>query len=105
MRRKLNFKLVLGVLGSLLVVAVCVHFLHGYQLNRNAHRWRELGDQAVADKKDDKALAYYGQYLTFAPEDADTMQKYAEVLDRRAATEGERLQLTVRMEQVLRVKP
>ena len=105
MHRKLNIKLVVSVLASLLVASVGVHFLHGFQLQRNAYRLLEMGDQAVNDKKDEKALTYYAQYLTFVPDDADTVQKYAVVLDRRATTDGERLHLILRMEQVLRVKP
>lgn len=105
MRRKFNFKLLASVVVGLLVVSVGVHFLHGYQVTRNAHLLLERGDQAVADKEDDKALAYYAQYLSFAPNDADTVQKYAVVLDRRVEADDERVRLVLLMEQVLRVKP
>ena len=105
MRRKLNVKLLGSVLAGLLAVSVSVHFLHGYQVTHNAYRLLERGDQAVADKEDDKALAYYSQYLVFAPNDADTVQKYAVVLDRRVESGGERVRLVLLMEQVLRVKP
>jgi tetratricopeptide (TPR) repeat protein len=105
MRRKLNVKLVASVLAGLLVASVGVHFLHGYQLQRNAYRLLEQGDRAADDKDDEKALTYYGQYLSFVPNDADTVQKYAQVLDRRAVRGADRVQLILRMEQVLRVKP
>src|ERR1019366_3777153 len=105
MRRKFNVKLVASVLAGLLITSVGVHFLHGYQLQRNAYRLLEQGDRAVADKEDEKALSYYAQYLNFVPNDADTMQKYAQVMDRRGVSWAERVQLVLRMEQVLRVKP
>lgn len=103
MRRKLNVKVVGSVIGVLLVASIGVHFLHGYQLKRNAYRLLERGDQASADKQDDKALTCYQQYLSFAPNDADTLQKYVAVLDRHVG--GERVRLVLLMEQVLRAKP
>ena len=103
MRQTLNIKLAAIVIGVLLVAGVGVHFLHGFQLQRNAYRLLDLADQAVKDGKDEKALAYYEQYLNLAPEDVDTVQKYALVLDRRDDTDPVKLILC--MEQVLRVKP
>jgi cellulose synthase operon protein C len=105
MRRTLNVKFVVIIFASLLMAGIGVHFLHGYQVQRNAYRLLERGDQAVADKKDDNALAYYAQYLSLVPEDVDTLQKYANVLDRTAVADGERVHLILRMEQILRVKP
>ena len=105
MRRKLNVKLVAIVLASLVLAAFSAHFLHAYQLRQNSYRFLERGDKAVQDKEYDKALSCYAQYLTFVPDDADTLQKYAEALDVRASSIGERVALILKMEQVLRVKP
>ncbi len=105
MRRKLNVKLVFGLLGGLLLTAVSVHFLHGYQLGRNAYRLLERGDLAREAKEYEKAQTFYAHYLTFVPNDPDTVQKYAEVLDRLAQPGADRVQLVKLMEQVLRVKP
>ena len=104
MRRKLNFKLLGIVLGTFLVLAVAVHYLHSYQLTQNAHRVLERGDRALEAKDHDKALLYYGQYLLLVPNDPDTVQKYAQILDRRATSIADRLRLVSLMEQVLRAK-
>lgn len=104
MRRRINFKLVFGLLGSLLIAAVGVHFLHGYQLGRNAYRLLERGERAREAEDYDKAQILYAQYLAFVPHDADAVQKYAQVLDRIASPGAERVRLVVLMEQVLRVK-
>ena len=104
MRRKLNVKLVAIVLAGLLVFGVGAHFLHAFQLRQNAYRLLERGDQALVHKDFDKALNSYAQYLTFVPGDVDTLQKYAEVLDVRADA-SERVELVLKMEQVLRAKP
>src|SRR6266513_2539042 len=105
MRRKVNVKLVGSVLVGLLVAGVTVHFLHGYQVQRNAYRLLERAEQAAEAKDDEKALAYYAQYLTFVPGDIDALQKYVEALDRRTGEDGDVIALTLRMEQVLRAKP
>jgi tetratricopeptide (TPR) repeat protein len=105
MRRKINVKLLAIVLGSALIAAVGIHFLHAYQLGENAYRLLEHGDRALAAREFDKALGYYGQYLTFVPNDANTTQKYVQALDVRAESVSERVKLILMMEQVLRAKP
>src|SRR5262245_12163095 len=105
MRRKLNVRLIVSVLGATLCVFVVVHFLHGYQLYRTANRLLERGDRAIEENDDVKALTCYSQYLNFLPNDADTAQKYAQVLDRHVTTVADRVRLILLMEQVLRVKP
>jgi cellulose synthase operon protein C len=105
MKRRLNYKLVLSLLGGFAVAAIVVHFVHGYQLRRNAHRLLERAERALEEKKPEAALTYYAQYLGFVPDDADTVQKYARVLDTRVDTVADRVRLVLLMEQVLRVKP
>jgi len=102
MHNRVNLKLIGTVVGVLLIASVAVHFLHGYQMQHNAYR---LLERAGAEQDVDKALAYYSQYLTFVPNDADATQKYAELLDRRGGDDGERIHLVLLMEQVLRAKP
>jgi tetratricopeptide (TPR) repeat protein len=105
MRRKLNVKLVVGTFGGLLILSAATYALHECQVRRNAHQLLERADRAVEEKDYEKALTLYPQYLNFVPNDPDTVQKYAEVLDGRAGNVGERVRLVVLMDQVLRVKP
>ena len=44
--KRLNFRLVLGVLASLLVLSGVVYFVHGYQMNRHAQTLRTQAEQA-----------------------------------------------------------
>src|SRR3974390_2318410 len=96
---RLNVKLVAIVLGTLTLVGIGVHFLHGYQLTQNAYRLLERGDEAAQAKDFDKALSCYSQYLTLVPNDVDTLQKYAQVLDVRAVSAADRVELVLKMEQ------
>jgi tetratricopeptide (TPR) repeat protein len=105
MRRKLNVKLVTGTLGGLLILSASTYALHEFQVRRNAHQLLEQADRAVEEKDYERALQLYPQYLSFAPNDPDTNQKYAQVLDRSPGSVGERIRLVLLMDQVLRVKP
>jgi tetratricopeptide (TPR) repeat protein len=105
MRRKLNVKLVGSVLGGVAIAALLVWFVHEWQLKQNAYQLLERGNRAAAANDYLKASTYYGQYLAFVPDDADTLQKYAQALDQVATTSGERIDLVGKMEQVLRLKP
>ena len=102
MRRKLHIKRVVGILGGLFLLAAALFAVHRFQVQRNAYRLLELGDRAVEEGDYEKARTCYSHYLHYAPNDADTAQKYAQVLDK---TGGEPLALLNLMEQVLRLKP
>ena len=105
MRRKLNVKLLVGTVAGLLIVSAAAYALHGYQMKQNAYRLLERGDQAFAAKDYAKAELRYAEYLKFVPHDSETARKYAQVLDFTAADFGDRVQLVLLMEQVLRVQP
>lgn len=104
MRRTLNVRLLLVLVVSVTLVGIVVHVWHGFQLRQNAHRLLERADRAMNEKQYDDAQTYYAQYLSFVPNDVDTVQKYAEAMD-LSAEGGERVKLILLMEQVLRSKP
>lgn len=105
MRRKLNVKLLLITLGTFLVAATGVHFLHSYQVQKNSYRILDLADRAQAEKDTDRALSLYAQYLLLVPDDPDTVQKYAVAFGEKVSTVADRVRLILLMEQVLRAKP
>mgnify|MGYP002784730987 CR=1 FL=1 len=104
MTRKLNIKLLLGLLGGFAIVGIAVHFLHAYQLEKNAYRLLERADTAAKAKDYDKSEWYYEQYRSFVPDDVDTVQKLAQLLDARGDEVGQ-VRVVLLMEQVLRLKP
>src|ERR1700681_628417 len=104
MRRKLHVKRVVMMLAGLLLTAAAVHWLHNIQVEQNAYRLLESGDRAMEEKDYEKAKLYYSQYLSFIPNDADTVQKYVEVVEVLDRTGGEIAEVVNLMEQVLRMK-
>ena len=98
MHRILRLGRVAVVLVALAVFVVGVHFLHGFQLTRNAgallnqageaqkqaDEAKKAGDSTKAAEQFGKAAGYYGRYLGFHPDDADALAKYGFVLNELA---------------------
>src|ERR1043166_7623650 len=87
MNKKLNIKFLAILLAALAVLAVGVHFIHAYQVQRNAGAFLALADEALADGKKLKAAEYLARYLALQPADTDTRARFALLLaDEKVAT-------------------
>ncbi len=75
--RYLTFFLVLAVF-----LGTGTHFLHAYQVRRNADAFLALADRAEADNEPDRAADYLGRYVRLRPNDLDTRARYALLIDR-----------------------
>ncbi len=63
--RRLNVKLAVWLVGITLVSVVGVHFLHGFQLERNANFLKVQAETARTNKKVEEAVKQYNQYLKY----------------------------------------
>ena len=61
--RRLNIKLTLWLIGIVVISVVGVHFLHGYQLGRNADFLRVQAETARESGNAREAMKQYNQYL------------------------------------------
>lgn len=89
--RRINYVLLGCILGGLLVLGLGVHFLHGYQVQRNAVVFLEAAKQALArldetikegmEQEVRKAFAEMKQqldsYHQLRPDDLDTIEEFA----------------------------
>ncbi len=82
--KHLNTRFLLGLGVSLAVIGIGVHFLHGYQVNRNAVALKELSEQAALEGNDDQAIQLLGQYLQFRPDDLDATARLGIMVDQSA---------------------
>jgi tetratricopeptide (TPR) repeat protein len=82
--RTLNVKRLACLLVVLAVVGAGTHFLHGFQVRRNASSL--LGQAAEAEKAGhlDDAVEYLDRYLTLVPADWDALERFGVLLDRVA---------------------
>ncbi len=80
MRYTLNWKLLIVLLVVVGALGVGVHFLHAYQVDRNARALRERATAAVQAGDAEKARQALTRYLTYVPADADALADYGKVL-------------------------
>ena len=78
--RLVNVKLLSWLLSTTLVLIVGVHFLHGYQIKRNAI---VVLNQAQTDKRAGnrkEAAKEYLQYLKYRPDDTEVYEEFANMM-------------------------
>src|SRR5437588_12715053 len=107
MKKTLNVKYLGCCLGICLVLGTGVHFLHAFQVQRNAG---SLLTQARAseDKGDlSQAAEYYNRYLGFAPGDTDARARFGLLLahERFSSSAKIRVRALLVLDEVLRREP
>ncbi len=102
MRRTLNLKLLICVVAATAVMGGGVHFVHGFQENRNAGVLLKRADQA--ERKGDLAEIekYLSRYLILRPGDADALARYAQIMDKRDTTGRNRVRVLLALDETLR---
>ncbi len=80
-RRKLNLKLLLLLAGGSVLLGLGVYLLHGVQVRRNVKGLLARAVAAETEGQADKAEDYYRRYLTFRPDDVETLIRYARLLE------------------------
>jgi len=112
MRRKFNVKF----FATFVLVTAClvagVHFLHAYQVKRNAASLLEQASQAEEQDRLSDASELLGNYLAFVPNDKDVLARYGLLLERKsdsAKSIGEkirtRIQAFIVLEKASRLSP
>jgi cellulose synthase operon protein C len=105
MRRTVNLRFLLVFLTTLTVIGVGVHFVHGYQLKRNATVFLRQAEEAESAGQPEKAVELLGRYLGFRPDDAEALARHALLLGELAKTQAQRQRAYLAMETVLRQSP
>jgi cellulose synthase operon protein C len=103
--RTVNFPFLTIFLVVVVFLGVGTHFLHAYQVKRNADALLEAANRAEADKDMAKYADYLGRYVGFKPTDLDARARYAMLLDSKAKTPIERYRAFLFLEDVLRRDP
>ncbi len=106
--KRLNIKLALWLVGITLVLVIGVHFLHAFQLDRNADSLRLLAEQAEASDDREGAIKYYNQFLKYR-DDPDAYKALAELVAVAAkdadATNKDKVQAYNILEEAVRRHP
>lgn len=82
-RKKITFnlKFTLILLATVGVFGIGVHFLHAYQVDRNAVTLLDKSDQALAEGNRSEAIRHLRTYVGFRPQDGEALAKLAKLLD------------------------
>ncbi len=105
MRRTLNLRFAGVLLGILILTGSAVHFLHGYQVKRNAGALLEQARRARDEGREAQAVDYLGDYLRYMPKDNEALTEYAELLGKLAKSPKAQLRAYLILDQVLRRLP
>src|SRR5256885_1979308 len=88
--KRVNGWAVLILAGGLAVLAVAVHFAHGYQVRRNARSLLEQAEHVESAGDLAQAAVYLEQYLGLERGDVDAQEQYARLLNQLAKTDRAR---------------
>ncbi len=82
MRRRLNVKGILLLLGGLVLFGLATHFVHGFQVKRQAGSLLKQAERAENAKEYRLAIDYLRRYLGFRPGETDALARYGRLLAR-----------------------
>ncbi|MBY0523237.1 MAG: tetratricopeptide repeat protein [Gemmataceae bacterium] len=105
MRRRLNLRLAVYLVVLVPLVAVGVHLLHGYQVQRNASAFLAQADRFEQDGNLAGAITYLERYVNLTPDDSDALARMGLLLERTAKTPREHLRAFFVLESALRQAP
>lgn len=87
-RKRLNYRFIACMLAGAAGLGVGVHFVHGYQVKRNAGALLLQADRAKEEKDYAAELQQLSLYLGFEPDDLDARVRFGEALHERAKKAG-----------------
>jgi predicted Zn-dependent protease len=107
MRIRINFRFALYLILAVAAVATGAHFLHAYQVSRNAENLRQRAEQLQEQGDLSKAADYLGQYLGMNPTDVAVQAQYGLLManDQVAKTPQSKYRALLTLEKVLVRKP
>lgn len=105
MRRSLNVRLLMCLLGGVAALVVACRTTHAWQTRRHAAVLLVEADRAEEAGRLQQAVTYLSNYLAFVPEDTPTLARYGLTLEKLPSGVGMHAQAMSTLEQVLRREP
>ncbi len=78
--KRVNFKLLFGLLVGVLMLAGGVAGLHRFQVDRNAGGLAKLARQKLKEGKVQESVGLFNRYLGMRPDDVEVQREYAELV-------------------------
>src|SRR5262249_30528911 len=102
MHRTIRLKAVLVLLCTCLTSGVAVHFVHGFQMKRNARTLLAQADDFEHEDHPEQAVDCLGMYLGLAPGDTEVHIRQALLLERLARTPRAKVEAFLALDAALR---
>ncbi len=102
---RINVKFLLGLLLALVLAAIGIYFLHGFQVSRNAGSLLARAQKAEADGDLSKSQELLGRYLAYRPKDVEGLIRYARLLEQKATSPGQKIEAATAYDRALAVDP
>jgi tetratricopeptide (TPR) repeat protein len=104
MKRQLSLKALLVLLVALLL-GTGTHFLHAYQVSRNARALRDQAEREQGQGNTEAALRYLDSYLQLRPRDDEARERFLSLLAGQPRGRADRERVLLELERVLGSNP
>lgn len=101
----INYKFFTGCVLLFVAMAVGVHFLHAFQVNRTASVFRERAHQLLQAEKPREAMGLLNSYLKLEPDDIESRAELARLRLKTARNTKEYIRAYLAYEELLRLAP
>ncbi len=105
MKRKLNFKFLLILLGGIVASMVGTVLLHNFQVHRTASHLLVIADREEKDGQLEKAANALELYVGFRKKDNDALAHYGQLLAKKAKTDKQKFRAATILEDTSRIDP
>jgi tetratricopeptide (TPR) repeat protein len=105
MQTRINLKAAVILAVSLPVLGIATHWLHGFQVQRNAQFLLDQAKELEEEGKLKEAAGYLRQYIGMVPDEAGPTARFALLRSRLAQTPRQKIDAYFTLEQALRLKP
>lgn len=104
-RVRINGRFLLILALTCCALGTGTHFLHSYQMERNANELAKMADAALEAGDTKNAAQFLAQYLRFRPEEYDSKVKLANILELDSQSLRTKVRVLAILEEVLRSAP
>ena len=105
MQRQLNIQAAGWLLAIVILLGTSLTLLHRYQVIRHSAVLLRQADRALEQDQADRALRYFGLYLSYQPDDVDARARYGLTLEKYAQGQADHERALLSFDQVLRRDP
>jgi len=103
--RRINGRPLLILLAVLIPMAVAIHFIHAFMVERSAQNLLRRANELRAEGELKESISHLQKYVRFVPDDLETLVTLGETLEQIAETPQDHFRVYLTFEEVVRRDP